>query len=298
MNKMSVGARASENKQSSSKKISFYQKEPISCPVCSSRFRREEMLSGGGRLIARDITDELRRIYVPGKNVGEVNPLVYPVVVCPECWYAAYPEDFSCILQKYTSFARSQDSKRKKDIKLIFPVVDFKQPRNLFSGTASYILAMGCYSFHKNERAPTFKKGLSALRAAWLFSDLNKKYPGQNYDKLRIMMYKKAMDYYQKAVSFAQTGKENIDSIKHFGPDLDKNYGYQGALFISTLLLFKYGAKHDPQARISRLNEAKRIVSRIFGTGKSTKNKPSLVLELARGVYEKINQELEEVKQG
>jgi len=279
------------------KKVSFYQKNATKCPVCGHSFYKEEMLTGGGRLIAKSITDELRRIYVPSKKVGEIYPLIYPVTVCPECLYAAYHEDFNLILEKNIEVAYSQRIKRKHDISLIFPVIDFKKPRNLMSGAASYILAISSYSFMDPEIAPTFKKGISALRAAWIFDDLNKKYPGQNYDKIKLLFYKKAAKYYELTVQYAQSGEERIDHVKNFGPDLDKNYGFEGVLYISSLLLFKYGIEENDPDFKNKLISAKRIISKVFGSGKSSKNKPSLILDLSKELYEKIDTKLGKMEQ-
>ncbi len=272
-------------------KISYFSKNPLECPLCGTSFRKEEMLTGGGRLIARDISDELRRRYEPGKKVGEVYPLVYPVTVCPQCLYAAYGEDFMHISCGHKEAALSQMSKRRHDIKLIFPIIDFSKPRNLFTGTASYMLATGCYSFHGGERAPTFKKGLSCLRAAWLFDDLNGKYPAQGYDRISSMCYSKALVYYEKTIDLAQTGKERLDVVKNVGPDLDKNYGFQGILYITTLLIYKYGPKDT-----EKLQSAKRIISKVFGSGKSSRSKPGFILDKSKELYERIDEKIAEIE--
>jgi len=279
-------------------KVSYYLKNPLTCPVCEVNFKKEEMFSGGGRIIAGDINDELRRIYLPSKKVGEIHPLIYPVTVCPECLYAAYSEDFLLIKEKNIPAALSQKIKRQRDIKLIFPIVDFRKPRNLFTGAASYLLAISSYSFLGKETAPTFKKGLSSLRAAWLFDDLDKKYPGQNYDRIKLILYRKAMSYYEKTVHIAQIGAERIDSVKNFGPDLDKNYGFQGLLFISTLLMYKYGDEENTEERIAKLEGAKRIISKVFGSGKSSKSKPSFILDASKDLYEKLNEKITELGGG
>ena len=75
-------------------RITYFSKNAIECPVCQTKFNREDLLSGGGRLVAGDLTDELRRSYEPTVRFGEVYPLVYIVTVCPSCFYAAYPQDF------------------------------------------------------------------------------------------------------------------------------------------------------------------------------------------------------------
>jgi uncharacterized protein (DUF2225 family) len=280
----------------SSLKVSFYLKNPVACPLCGTSIKKEELLSGGGRLIATDTTDELRRIYQPSRKFGEVNPLIYPVSVCPNCLYAAFSEDFPHIVQEYVPAALSQKDKRAHDVGLIFPNLDFTKPRDLMTGTASYLLALGSYSFHHKERAPTFKKGLAALRGAWMFGDLERKFPGKNYRILMVKMYRKAMGYYEKTISYAQDGRERIDGVKHMGPDLDKNYGFQGILYVYTLLLYKYGKEDDREAHIRKLTVAKRIISKVFGTGKSSKSKPSFILDISRELYDKVSEKVEELK--
>jgi uncharacterized protein (DUF2225 family) len=58
------------------KKISFRQKNPTMCPICRNEFYREEMFTGGGRLIVEVLTDELRRIYKESKNTERSIPLL------------------------------------------------------------------------------------------------------------------------------------------------------------------------------------------------------------------------------
>lgn len=83
-------------------------------------------------------------------------------------------------------------------------------------------------------------------------------------------------------------------SIPNLGPDLDKNYGYDGVLYLSAYLEYKYGPRKDTEMRKTYLNNAKRTLSRIFGMGKASKNKPSILLDLARDVRTKITEEIEE----
>jgi hypothetical protein len=280
-----------------STKISYYLKNPLRCPSCGEPVWKEEMHSGGGRLIAMDITGELRRMYQPSRKVGEVHPLVYPVTVCPHCLYASYQEDFDHLPLDQVDAVHSQKIKREYEVSLIFPSLDFKQPRDLRTGTASYLLAISCYSFHKKEIAPTFKKGLSALRAAWLFGDLHEKHRGENFDRIQNIMYRKAMKYYLLSVAHGETGEERIDLVKNYGPDLDKNYGFEGVLYLSTLLLFTYGDEGTAEERIARLDRAKIAVSKVFGSGKSSKAKPSAILVLSRVLYERVSERVDELKE-
>lgn len=281
-------------------KVSFFHKTPLTCPVCGNVFRKEVMLSGGGRLIAKEITDELRRIYVPSKKLLEINkdinPLIYCIIVCPECLYATLEDDFYAVNENLREKVLNDTEKRKRNVQLVFPIIDFSKERNLFTGTASYMLAISCYSYIPKDKAPTFKKGLCSLRCAWLLDDLNSRYPSQNYDVIRDMMYRKAMYYYDKSLEYMQSGEERIDLVKNMGPDLDKNWGYEGLLYLSTLLLYKYGDTGDIADRIKRLDRARIIISRVFGNGKSSKQKPSYILEKSKELYDRIRSEVEGLK--
>ena len=106
--RISRGDGMSEDK----KKVSFREKNATRCPVCSFEFNQEKMLTGGGRLIAGKLTDELRRLYEENKKAGKIYPLAYVIVVCPKCLYAAYPQDFSTILpEEITAVKTTTDSR-------------------------------------------------------------------------------------------------------------------------------------------------------------------------------------------
>jgi uncharacterized protein (DUF2225 family) len=180
------------------------------------------------------------------------------------------------------------------DTQLIFPGIDFHEPRGLAEGAASQYLVLRCYDFFEKAASPTIKQGLAALRAAWLLDDLDRKNPGRHYDWLARLFRKKAQFFYTEAIKREQSGKEPLSGIKNFGPDTDKNYSYEGALYLSALLKLKYGPVDDPAQREESLGEAKRTIAKMFGLGKSSKSKPGPLLEHARNLYDSINRELNE----
>lgn len=272
--------------------ISFFSKEPLVCPVCESKFYREELRTGRGRLNAGELTEELRRLYLPSQKYGEVYPLVYPVVVCPQCLYSAYLTDFGDIASEQIELASTMTDKRKSLVEPIFDSLDFSNPRGLKEGAASYILAMSCYDLFPDEKSPVFKQGLSALRAAWLFNSLHEKFPGENYDYLAKIFYRKAGFLYNLAVEYDGTGKQSLTEVGNLGPDLDKNYGYDGVLYISALLEYYYGSEADEEKRIKALERARTTVARIFGMGKSSKEKPGSLLEKAKELHAAIGEEI------
>jgi uncharacterized protein (DUF2225 family) len=275
-------------------KVSFLSKKEYTCPVCEAVFHKEELLSGGGRLIAGALTEELHRLYEPSAKYGDVFPLVYQAAVCPECWFASMDADFSLLPDKNKELALKDKTRRIADTELIFPALDFHEPRGLAEGAASQYLALRCYDFYPKELSPTIKQGLASLRAAWLLDDMDRKNPGQHYDWLAVLFRKKAQFFYTEAIAREQGGKETLSGMKVFGPDTDKNYAYEGVLYLSAYLQYKYGPANDSSQRKTSLENARRIIANMFGMGKSSKDKQGQLLEHARYIYDTINKELNE----
>lgn len=277
-------------------KLTFFEKKQSVCPSCSTKFFREDLLSGGGRLIAGDLTRELRRHYDPSRKYGEVRPLLYPVTVCPVCYFAAFPQDFALIPETHVKQAEVNADERRESISIIFPELDFTAPRTLREGIASYYLAVMCYDFYDKRSNPTFKAGLAALRAAWLLEDLDAQEPGENWDHLKLIFYRKAHFYYGLSLERESAGLEAFDEQLAFGPDLDKNYGYYGVIYLAAYLDYKYGSTADPVKRLASLQHSRRMMAKIFGVGKSTKNRPAALLDTAREAYEKMAEEIKRLQ--
>jgi uncharacterized protein (DUF2225 family) len=272
-------------------KISFLAKDTTICPVCQETFRREELLSGSGRLIAGELTDELHRLYETSRY-GDLYPLAYSAMVCPRCWFAAMEQDFVKLPKDEIAQAEAAEDYRKNAVQLIFPDVDFYESRNLVSGAASQFLVCLCYDYFPTEFSPTAKQGLAALRAGWLFEHMHSVYPGQHYDWLAELFKKKASFFYTEALFKESTGKETLSGLTAFGPDTDKNYGYEGMLYLRGILEYKYGSPKDPHQRFEALADSKRTIAKIFGLGKSSKSKPGPLLERGKELYALLGKEL------
>ncbi|HOK02237.1 MAG TPA: DUF2225 domain-containing protein [Spirochaetota bacterium] len=280
------------------KKISFRQKNPTMCPICRNEFYREEMFTGGGRLIVEGLTDELRRIYKESKKYGKIYPLAYLLNVCPNCLYTAYPKDFSDVTDAEISKLQELRSARWNAVNKFFGDIDFRNDRDLMLGAASYMLAVDCYNIRRKNIAPTFKKAVSALRAAWLFSDLAAEDPESHFRKMSLFFYKKAYEYYLQVIELLQNGNEPADMAGNMGPDADKNWGYEGILYIMAVLTVKIGSREkEVEKRIEHFNTCKKYLSRLFGAGKASKSRPSDLLERTRDLYDKINEMLAQWEQ-
>lgn len=285
------------SEESTNVKTTFFLKTDLECPICQTVFKREELLTGRGRLIAQSISDELRRIYEPSKVYGKVNPLIYPVTVCPQCLYACYHEDFIKLKPDGIQKGKQNSDKRRQIIDKIFPDIDFTQLRKEEHGAASYILAIECYDYFDKWVSPTIKKAISSLRAAWLLSDLEMEDPMADYGDLQNLFYKRALQYYLEVLQKQEKGLESFDGIKSLGPDTDYNYSYDGILYLVGALTLKTSyLQKDSRERIENLEKAKKIVSKMVGFGHVSKDKPSLIIEKARDLYDEIGKKIEEIK--
>lgn len=277
--------------------ITYYTKQSVLCPVCKKSFPREELLSGGGRLIAGGLTDELRRTYEPSAKYGTIYPLIYSVGVCSNCNTAMLWNDMTSFNDEKTAdILYSFSHERAEIVKNIFPHYDFKRDRTLLEGCAGYYLALLCYEKMPASYSPTIKKAQICLRLAWLCDDMNKLYPEKNYDFVRDTFYKKALFFYQESLNLEMEHRENITNVSSFGPDLDKNYGYDGVIYLSCLLEYKYGQRKDITARLKKLENCKHSIARIFGLGKSSKAKPGPLLEHSRALYDNLTAELKDAQ--
>ncbi|MCR5605784.1 MAG: DUF2225 domain-containing protein, partial [Treponema sp.] len=217
--------------------ISYWSKKKCICPICKKKFDREEMLSGGNRMIAGDLTDELHRNFEPSAKYGMVYPLIYKVGACPYCNAAFLWNDFETIEDRNTIESVYKDSdNREKIVNNLFPYFDLKRPRTLLDGAAMYYLALLCYEKADIKHSPTFKRAMISLRLAWLCNDLEKACPHHNYDYAAQVFYRKALFFYQQTLLKETTGEEAIANVGHLGPDIDKNYGYDGSIYLCGFL--------------------------------------------------------------
>ncbi len=274
-------------------KITFRQKNPTTCPVCHHEFYREELFTGRGRLIAGDLTDELRRTYQENSKFGTIYPLIYTLTVCPDCYYTSYQEDFSAPIKDVKTNLLENKEERKNRINQLFPNINFDDDRTLIHGAASYILSVTCYSFFDKRYAPTLKKAFSSIRASWVLQDLTEETKDHKFGYIRDIFYKKSAYFYQLAVEYSQTGKEIIDNVKNYGPDIDKNFGYDGMLYMASLLNYKMGfLQKDPEIQAEIYIKSKRTISKLFGLGKASKDKPTAILDMAKDLFTQINDRL------
>ena len=276
-------------------KISYWSKTKVRCPLCQRDFNHEEMLSGSGRMIAGELTDELHRKYEPSAKYGMVYPLIYTVGACPKCHVAFLWNDFKEISDsKSIEALKDGIEERKRIVNNVFPYYQLTKERSLLDGAAMHFLALLSYDKVDLALAPTVKRAIISLRLAWLCNDLNDVVPGHNYDYLAQVFYRKALFFYGQTMINEMSRVETFSVVNNLGPDIDKNYGYDGLIYELGLLEYKYGQTEDMQARLKKLDECKRSIARGFGLGKSSKSKPGPLLEKSRDLYDKLTAALAE----
>lgn len=277
-------------------KLTFYTKTPLTCPICDASVPKEELLSGSGRLIAGNLTDELHRKYEKTKKFGNVYPLVYSLPSCPYCYFSAFPSDWTSFNIKTDKNLLKDEQKRAFELSTsILGEINFKKPRHLQEGITSYLIATFTYEHADTDINPTFKQALCTLRGAWLSNYLIQEHPENSsiYRQLATMFYRKASFYYRYSCELEDISTENFTNLSFLGPDQDNNFGFDGVLYLSGLLEFKYGQRSNLKARLMSLNNIKTTISKIVGIGKASKSKPMDILDLSRSLYTAIKKETE-----
>ncbi|WCL50046.1 DUF2225 domain-containing protein [Leptospira sp. GIMC2001] len=283
---------------SQNKKISFRAKENSVCPVCNEVHQKEQMFQGGGRLIAGKLTQELRRLYEKNKKFGRVGPNDYIITVCPRCLYASFNKDWDGLAANEAEALRASSDQRRSFLEKILGPLDFNEDRNIILGVASYLLAIECYQKRGLSVAPTPKKALCAIRAAWYFDDLTLEFPDLKFNEIRDFMFKKAAIYYSMTLELMQNGQEPVDSIQGMlGPDSDNNWGFDGVVYLNAYLTRKFLSQlaEKKEDQLNLLIRAKRMLARLYGSGKSSKGKPSAIIEMARELYDEYGALIEEM---
>ena len=70
------------------------------------------------------------------------------------------------------------------------------------------------------------------------------------------------MFFYQQALEYETGRVESIAGVANFGPDIDKNYGYDGVVYLCGLLEYRYGQTENAALRLKKLDEYKRAIAR------------------------------------
>ena len=287
-----------QENQEKARPLSYREKKPYQCPICSAEILKEKIHTARGRLISGDVTQELRRIYRSGKGYGPIYPPAYSILVCPECLYAAFLDDFKSVEANSKLRIEKLNKNRREGITKIVGAIDFHKDRDLILGAASYILAVECYQQKESNAAPTPKKAVCSLRGAWLFSELHSEFPQIGFDKVRTFLYTKAAQYYQRTLEIIQNGKEPQSRfINILGPDTDKNWGLDGVIYINSYLQhknYKQLAKENHE-KVKLLEQARLNVSKLYGMGKFSFSRPSMLIEFSRKLHENITKTLEEL---
>ena len=273
--------------------VTFFSKNIITCPACRTEFQKEELQTGRGRLNAGDLTTELRRLYIPTQKYGVVNPILYTIIVCPSCLYAGMLSDFKKVLPNMIAGIQAEQDNRDKLLTDIFgEKIDFTVFRDTIEGLAAYILAFASTIHLPKESSPTASRGLYTLRAAWLADDLYTKSQLEHFKELRDSLYYQSYINYSECLEKQFKHLESFDGFVWMGPDVDTNFGYDGLLYIIAYLSLKHIHLLPPEQQIVKIGNVKHVLSKIFGVGKSNKNKPQVIVLNSKNLYVQASDQL------
>lgn len=279
--------------------ITFFSSDTIKCPVCDEAFRKENVRQGGGRFVAENLNRDLYRNYKKTEKYGKVFPVIYNTIVCPNCFYSILSLDQNIEIDEgaKTLLAGDKQNRIDKMQEIFGRILDFKKNRTLLSGAAGYFLALCSYSFLDAKNGADFKKALCALRLSWVLREIiieseAKKEPSgiENPKDVYWMFRILARKLYYQSFQNIVKGEEIINAIQRFGPDVDVDFGYHGFLYVMAYLHYEQRDILPPDQRESLLEECRLVLSRTFGIGEKSKEKPSILLESVKELIKDIRE--------
>ncbi len=285
-----------ENNNSIRTKVTYLAKEKTTCPICNYSFNREILFSRGGRLQADNVTETLHRLYKPSKKFGEVYPLIYSIITCPNCLFSSLPGDFNNVpLENIKTLNGKKNERIDFAKKVIGEEIDFSKYKTLESGAAGYAITVDCYDCYTKKSIPVIKQAICSMRTAYLLEELEKRKPEQYFQFVAELYYKKALFFYKRAIELEQKKEQIIGEFKGLGPDIDKNYGYDSIIYLVGILTYKYKKNDDKLLRKKDLEEARLFLGKLFGLGKADFKKPREILEKSKEFHKLISDEIKEI---
>jgi len=126
------------------------------CPLCGSQITSKKVFTE--KIVVKSYDEDLK------PNYEGINPLLYSIVVCNTCYYAALEIDF----EKYISPIYLDELKNVLSTVKIPEAIDFGKERDHKTALISYALAALCYRAKKQ----LCKVAEMYLRMGWLHRDL------------------------------------------------------------------------------------------------------------------------------
>jgi hypothetical protein len=75
---------------------------------------------------------------------------------------------------------------------------------------------------------------------------------------------------------------------------VDNNFGFDGVMYLTGYLEYHFGSQANPEQRERSLTSARRAIARLVGMGKSSKNKPTVLIEKAKELHKLLGEEIKE----
>lgn len=183
----------------------FFNKE-ITCPVCGSKFHT--MLIRESRLKQKERTDDLRVLFL------DIEPLLYNIWICPECYYAMRSSEFAKVDEIQKKSLANHAARRKEAYSF-----NFTGRRTLGFAIKAYKMAVDCCESLGKNKVDERMAGLW-FNIAWLYDDL------QEAEKAKLARAN-ALSSYKNAYMMSAGSDKNDQKVEYLIGKLSWSLGNQ-----------------------------------------------------------------------
>lgn len=182
----------------------YVWKKKLVCPICANNFESFNYKNKSQALKEKET--DFHEVY------DVVDPIIYDVLVCPSCLFAATVSDFAKISAK--DMERLFDDKRKSNF-------NFNKNRNIDMALESYELAIHCKNITEKPNEALLAN--LYLKKSWLYRNAKE-------NKLEIQNMEEALKLYEKKYLTAETisGSLSENGLAYLIAELARRIGDYG----------------------------------------------------------------------
>ncbi|MBL4889396.1 MAG: DUF2225 domain-containing protein [Candidatus Lindowbacteria bacterium] len=227
------------------------------CPQCDTDFDFEKSYSKKISPTGRDVS--LKNQYGEESN-PHPDPIIYSIVLCPHCLFAAFEPDFEPIKAKASDMRIAKQKSKEAMRSFAITNHDLIGLRDLRVGLVSYYIAENWYRIRSKFSIRRFRLALCLYRRAWLLDATldSEMISPDTYLTGRLEALSEAETFYEQAYL-----KDRIPDKVFCGPDFGVDFGQVAMPYLVAYINYCLGTDKAiaSSEQVGRLAKSRKFLS-------------------------------------